>query len=118
MLKEEYKEQLYRYFEYHINKNKKPTCENCGLPLYGMNKKNCAHILPKSIFKSVAANLDNEMDLCSTFDRQDGQTGCHELYDSSWVTASRMPVFELAKERFNKFKDQITEKHKILQNFE
>lgn len=109
---------LKAYFEYHSTKKWNPTCENCGYPLQDMNKKNCAHIVPKSIFKSVATNLDNEMDLCTTFDREDGKTGCHEQYDSSWTTAKRMPVFEIAKSRFEKFRHLIEEQHKILDNFE
>lgn len=105
------------FFEYHINKKWNPKCENCGYLLQDMNKKNCAHILPKSIFKSVAVNLDNEMDLCSTFDREDGQMGCHERYDSSWEAARQMKVFSIAKQRYLKFKHLITESHKILDNF-
>lgn len=109
---------LKAYFEYHSTKKWNPTCENCGYPLQDMNKKNCAHIVPKSIFRSVATNLDNEMDLCTTFDREDGKTGCHEQYDASWEVAVEMPVFEIARSRFEKFRHLIEEQHKILDNFE
>lgn len=94
-------------------------CENCGLDLSrSRSGKNVAHILPKSKFRSVATNDNNIMYLCTTFDRSDGQTGCHEMFDGSWERAKTMPVWELAKERVERIKEQVKEKHKILFNFE
>lgn len=94
-------------------------CENCGFDLRRTRSgKNVAHILPKRIFKSVATEPKNVMFLCSTFDRDDGKTGCHELYDSSWSRAKTMPVWELAKKRFGEFRDQIKESSKILWYFD
>lgn len=94
------------------------VCENCGLTIHDVNKKNCAHIIPKSIFKSVALNIDNGLLLCTTFDRNDGKTGCHETYDNSWEKARQMNVWPLAKKRFKLFSHSIKEMHKILFNFE
>lgn len=94
-------------------------CENCGYNLQRTRSgKNVAHILPKRIFKSVATNDENIIYLCSTFDRSDGKTGCHEMFDSSWEKAKSMPVWEIAKERVARIKEQVKEKHKILFNFE
>lgn len=94
-------------------------CENCGLDLRrSRSGKNVAHILPKRIFKSVATEPKNIMFLCTTFDRNDGRTGCHELYDGSWSRAKTMPVWELAKKRFGEFRDQIKESSKILWYFD
>src|SRR6187549_334801 len=89
-------------------------CENCGLHIYNPSGKNVEHILPKRIFKSVATNDRNVLYLCSTFDRSDGKTGCHEQYDSSWSKARTLPVFKLATERLGEFRDQVKEKSKIL----
>jgi hypothetical protein len=94
-------------------------CENCGFDLRRKRAgKNVAHILPKSIFKSVATEPKNIMYLCSTFDREDGKTGCHETFDSSWSKAATMPIWDIAKRRVEEFKEQVKEKHKILFNFE
>lgn len=90
-------------------------CENCGLDLRSKAAgKNVAHILPKRTFKSVAKHDKNVMYLCSTFDREDGKSGCHEMYDQNWSKAQSMPVWEVAKKRFLEFEDEIKETSKIL----
>lgn len=75
-------------------------CENCKNPVKASRTSN-AHILPKSIFKSVATNIHNHMYLCFI---------CHNKFDKSWEDAQSMSVFSLAIKRFNKFKDEITER--------
>lgn len=35
---------------------------------------------------------------------------CHNKFDKSWEDAQSMSVFSLAIKRFNKFKDEITER--------
>lgn len=108
---------MIEFFKEHIDYIE--YCENCGLDLSRTKSgKNVAHILPKSKFKSVAKNDRNIMYLCTTFDRNDGQTGCHEQFDSSWERARTMPIWERAVERVKEIQEQVKEKHKILFNFE
>lgn len=64
---------------------------------------NIAHILPKNDFDSVAQDDDNFLELC---------IDCHTKYDRNWMTAQEMPVFKLALEKFDTFKDKIAEKEK------
>jgi len=82
-------------------------CENCGKRSCKDNEKfwkwSIAHVLPKSIFKSVNKSQFNWIELC---------VDCHNTYDRDWETASKMPVFKLAIEKFNLFKDQIAEEEK------
>lgn len=79
----------------------KRICENCGSDLSNYSTKDfhasIAHILPKSLFPSIATNKYNYLILgiwC----------GCHSNYDSSWLKASKMDVFSIAKERFPLFR--------------
>jgi len=100
------KKGLQNWFLHHIN-NSGSTCENCGLPLNFMNNTiafSCqAHILPKSIFKSVKANIYNHLTLGGLFQN----CNCHGQYDTNWMNAEKMPVFSLAIERFVLFKNDI-----------
>lgn len=93
-----------------IMKLEDKQCWNCGISLSGYNKKDwhacIAHILPKSQFPSVAMHPLNYMILGKW-------CNCHGTYDSSWGAASRMPIFEIAVERFNVFYPQILETRKI-----
>lgn len=83
------------------------VCENCGDLISPEDVRSCqAHILPKRPdygFPSVAGELDNHMTLGV-------RCGCHYAYDSSWEKASKMPVFQLAKERFLKFVHKVAKK--------
>lgn len=87
-------------------------CAECGKKsLKDDNEKftwSICHILPKSIFKSVATHDANFIELCWLH---------HQQFDSSWNNAKKMYVFELAKEKVNLIKPLIKEKHKILDNF-
>jgi ribosomal protein L40E len=57
-----------------------------------------AHILPKSLFPSVATHPENWLELA---------IDPHSKYDSSWEAASKMKCFEVAKEKFKKFQHLI-----------
>lgn len=81
-------------------------CENCGLPLYAFTKfeiRCCiAHILEKSKFPSVAIHPMNKLFLCA-------KGGCHAKYDNSTAKErSELPVYKLAIERYNIFKDFLS----------
>jgi hypothetical protein len=108
---------LIDFFVEHIENIE--CCENFGFDLSRTRSgKNVAHILPKAKFKSVATHDKNVLYLCSTFDRSDGKTGCHERYDSSWTNAREMAVFQLAIKRLGEFRDQVKETSKILFYFD
>jgi hypothetical protein len=93
-----------------------PFCENCGgrININYLPHHNVAHILPKQRFKSVATHDSNKMFLCAG---KDGLKSCHEQFDSGYSTMMEMPVFEIAKKRFEIFKDEITEKGKLFHIF-
>lgn len=87
------------------------NCENCGGLLNAFNafERRCtiAHILEKSKFKSIATHPQNKMFLCS-------KGGCHSKFDNSTaVERSQMPVYKLALERFEAFKDVLTDREII-----
>lgn len=82
-------------------------CCNCNNPSSKDNEKywrwSIAHVFPKNIFKSVATNDENWIELCIE---------CHTLFDSNLETASEMKCFLLAAQKFYLFHDKITENHK------
>lgn len=65
-------------------------CCECGKSCYSSNKDYQfaaqAHILPKSLFPSVATHEQNYMCLGPA-------CGCHGKYDSNWDNASKMKVW-------------------------
>lgn len=89
-------------------------CENCGEP-FGyvppwQRKWLVAHILPKSTFESVATHPMNRMFLCVMTDNN-----CHDNYDRRGRDHRRnMPVYKLAIERLQHFKDQLTDHEEVL----
>lgn len=93
---------------YHKHSGKVAVCEECGRKLYETLPINIAHILPKAIFKSVATNDNNFIYLCWEH---------HSQFDSSWANAQKMKCWNKALEKYNLFKDDIIEKHKILTFF-
>lgn len=97
------KGELKEWFNFHMEISTK-RCENCGTSLQHYNRLDwfgCqAHILPKSLFPSVATNLNNHMVLCKW-------GSCHGDFDSSWQKAQSMAVFQLAKERYKLFEKEI-----------
>jgi hypothetical protein len=57
-----------------------------------------AHILPKSLFPSVATHPLNWIEL---------SIDAHAKFDRDWETASKMKCFAIARERFNQFQHLI-----------
>lgn len=99
------------FFEYQSTKamtvgNSK--CQNCGVSIMNdlcsneiwVQRRVLAHIIPKSKFISVSDHIFNCLFMCWQ---------CHSYYDSSWSKAVNMPIFKLAIERYNQFKDLVTE---------
>lgn len=95
---------------------KRPFCENCGehIQINYMPVHNIAHILNKSKYKSVSTDPENYLLLCAA---KDNRNACHEKFDGAPSDMVQMPVFELAKEKFEKFKDKVTEKGKLFHIF-
>lgn len=91
---------------WYASKMKRMTgrCMECGEKIEKFNPKYAicaiAHILPKSIFKSVATHENNWLELGAT-------CGCHSRYDKSWESASKMKIWSIAVERFKTFEHLI-----------
>ena len=87
-------------------------CSECGKPTFKYNDKqykwSICHLLPKSIFKSVATHKDNCIFLCWLH---------HQEFDSGWGNAKKMFIWEEVKCKVQSFLPQVTEKHKILEHF-
>lgn len=87
-------------------------CENCNLLLNACNAwaQKCvtAHILPKALFPSVAANPNNVMFLgCGIF----SDCNCHSSYDNRDAEARKqMPCYPIALKRVELFYDELTPK--------
>jgi hypothetical protein len=83
----------------------KPYCWECGDFIHkDYYRAATAHIYPKSIFESVAANEWNYLVLGAG-------CGCHNL-THRLDTFSQMKVWPVAVQRYLKFGHLITEKHK------
>jgi hypothetical protein len=86
------------------------NCMECNKPLYAFNPfaKRCvsAHILPKSIFKSIATNPDNIIFLGSSLL---GVCEHHNFYDQGIKERTGMKIFPLVLERYEKLKEFLTE---------
>jgi uncharacterized protein with PIN domain len=93
------------YLDHFKNIYTPNCCENCDKEIYKLNSSNIAHILPKSKFPSVALEYYNYLLLCGN---------CHSTFDSSFKKASTMKCFEKAKFRYDLFKNDVEEDHKIL----
>jgi hypothetical protein len=82
-------------------------CDNCKQPLHAFTafEKRCciAHILEKKKFTTVAVHPQNKLFLCA-------KGGCHHKYDNSTAKErSEMNIYPLAVERYNNFKELLTE---------
>lgn len=89
---------------------KKPYCWECGDFISPQDYRSAtAHIFMKSTFPSVASNEFNYLVLGA-------RCGCHNL-SHRLDTFSKMKVFPVAVNRFMKFGNLITEKHKYLTLF-
>jgi hypothetical protein len=108
------KQKLNNWFQYQHQHAGDWLCENCGAPLDHFDEKvrrsHHAHILPKKIFKSVADHPNNHLLLGGMF----SPCGCHYAFDASWERASRMHVFQIAKDKFLLFRHLLTEKERRL----
>lgn len=106
-----HKEELDEWFNMVAEEIKKcPFCMECGSFIHEKYYRHAsAHILPKSIFKSVATNKYNYLILGAS-------CGCHHAFDNGF--AIEMEVFKYAKKRFELFKHEIKEKHKLLNIFQ
>ena len=86
--------ELDKWFEYQMANNKR-KCQNCGMPLDGLNEKEWKgsqhHILEKSIFKSVMYNKKNHLVL--------GYYCCHPVWHESMESAKKMKVFQDARKK-------------------
>lgn len=89
----------------------KPVCQNCGAPIKAWFNPtwNIAHILKKSVYKSVATHPENFVILCA---HKDEQNNCHEKFDGALSNRINMPVFNLALQKFVKLKDDCLERGK------
>lgn len=88
-------------------------CENCGERLDNSTsfarKAQTAHILPKSIFKSVSAHPSNKMFLCCFHGDH-----CHGNWDNLDADKRKtMPVYQKALERFKSLKKHLNSKDMI-----
>lgn len=98
---------------------KNPRCINCGCLINVSYEpiRNVAHILPKSKYKSVMSHPLNCIYLCSFKDNSNGKD-CHFDFDNRILDIPKMPCFAEAKEKFEKFKDEVVERGKIFTIFE
>lgn len=86
-------------------------CENCNFPLFATNDfaRRCvsAHILPKSLFPSIATNADNIIFLGSSlFSR----CNCHNRFDEIGAKErSQMNIYDKVVSRYETLKESLTE---------
>lgn len=102
---------LVDYFKYHIDFIKKNECRcmECGVSLKSSaDEWNVCHVLPKSIFKSVRSIKENCIYLCREH---------HGKFDSNFVNAKKMKVWNHAKKIALSILHLVKEKHKILEQY-
>jgi len=96
-------EDVQNWFKHFMAKSNK-RCENCGASLKNYNDKDWYgsqhHILEKSLFPTLAANLENHMVL--------GKRCCHSQWHTSWQNAEKMKCFPVAKQRVSKIINNLT----------
>lgn len=100
---------LVSWYEDRLNEFK-GVCAECGERI---DQRYCyasvAHVLPKKKgfggFPSVAKHPENAIELGAG-------CGCHRKYDKSWLSASKMKVFELAKTKFKIMEPFIADEEK------
>lgn len=98
---------LDKWFEYNCLEYD-PICTNCAMeamwllkPEYAVLwRASQAHILPKrkDQFPSLATNSDNHIVLFPSFGGF--LCGCHNQYDASWLSASKMNIWPVVTEIF------------------
>lgn len=89
------------------------NCQSCKKPLYAFNKAAkravSAHILPKSVFKSVATDPDNIVFM--GVEIFGSSCRCHDIFDTSVEKRVKMPVYDIVLKRYHeKLKHKLTPK--------
>lgn len=110
---------LPKFFEDAIEELKtSPFCVNCGgrINVNYEPVRNVAHVLPKSIYKSVMAHPDNRIFLCS--DKDMNGKDCHYIFDNEIEQIEDMECFEKALEKFEKIKNIVTERGKVFRIYD
>ena len=107
------------FFQKHENiiKSKGLCCQECGERLFGSYFE-CAHLLPKSKYKSVMTDDDNVLYLCAGLN---GEKNCHKKFDLEQNNLEKLKtyhIFALLKERYNLLKDKVTERGRELEILE
>lgn len=99
---DEDKNLLTLWYKLKMNTSKK-VCENCGADLSHYNEKDWHgsqhHIVDKALCPSVKSNPYNHLVL--------GMWCCHSQWHTSFLNASKMPIFKKAKDKFLLFKKDI-----------
>lgn len=82
-------------------------CWECGASIPAQYLHNAvAHVVPKSIFRSVATHPDNYLILGA-------HCGCHQRYDRSWEDAAKMKIWPEARRRFTLLRSWVKEENRI-----
>ena len=104
-----------KFFQKHIQliKEGEYCCEECGDRLLGEVSEVC-HILAKSTSPEVATNDSNIIYLCGRFSKN----LCHSKFDNSFDKREKMKVFDLAKNRFEKIRNEIIKITKEVLHYE
>jgi len=100
-----------------IMREEEPVCWNCGTIAEWLKKEDfrgvwrgcVAHIVPKRKEYGIPSVATHPLNYLILFPAYSKICACHDIYDSSWLTAIKMPVFPLAKERFKLFEKNIAE---------
>ena len=105
------------FFQKHVKviKDTQACCEECGTRLRG-HVSEVAHILPKSLFKSIATNDDNVIYLCGMYSSNE----CHNEFDDSKLKVfQNMLVFNKISSIFAMLENIVIEKipYKIYERY-
>jgi hypothetical protein len=100
------------YFSYHIDRCKKS--EESGVLIYEPSRSNICHILPKRIYKSVQAHLNNYVYL--TLDEHTRLDRFLDEMNLEAVQKEFPKIYPILKERFNSLIPYVTETHGKLFN--
>ena len=102
------------YFE--IMRTESPVCWESGEKFKTDRKTfiGCiAHVLPKSLFPSIATHPLNYMILLKWMPKRGAPYAPHSQYDSSWSAAEKMKVWPVAVDRFRQmYRDIAPEERK------
>lgn len=96
------------FFSKHvlIIKEKKICCAECGTRLLG-DVSEVAHVLNKSIYKSVSTDDDNIIYLCGW----KSQNNCHSKFDNISIEGLKdMLIYNQVCKIFEKIKSRVKEK--------